>query len=151
MTADNTQDRVPVRAWVLLAVTVLSEIIATVSLRFSEGFTVAWAAAVSIAGYLTAVIMLSRVIRYLPMSLTYVIWTGAGTAGVLGLSILLFGDRLTPAAWAGIVLVVVGVIMVNLPHRAPRRPRRELNGVELDQSAESVDTGTHGAREEHPQ
>ena len=95
------------------------EVVATLSLRASAGFTVLTPSLVAVASYAAAVVVLSWALQSIPMSIAYVVWTAAGTSGIVVLSILLFGDTMTPAAWAGIVLVVLGVCLINA---FPARP-----------------------------
>lgn len=105
------------RAWLFLAATVVLEVIATLTLRASNGFSVLLPSLVSIGAYGATVVVLSFALKVIPMSVAYVIWTGLGTAGVVLFSILLFGDAMSFQSWLGVVTVVGGVIMINA-HRA---------------------------------
>jgi small multidrug resistance pump len=120
-----------VRAWLYLAATVVLEVAPTLCLRASAGFSVLLPSLVSVLGYGAAVVFLSRALRAIPMSVAYVVWTGLGTSLIVIFSFLLFGDTMTSSAWAGVVLVVGGVTMVNARRGA---------------TAEGSDAG-----EEHPQ
>lgn len=102
-----------VRGWVFLAVTVALEVVGTLCLRASQGFTVLAPSVVSVTSYAATVVVLSLALKTIPMSLAYVVWTGAGTTGIVALSIVFFDDVMTAASWTGIVLVVVGVMMIN--------------------------------------
>lgn len=120
-----------VRAWLYLATTVVLEVAATLCLRASAGFSLLLPSLVSVLGYGAAVVFLSRALRAIPMSVAYVVWTGLGTSLIVIFSFLLFGDTMTSSAWAGVVLVVGGVTMINARGGA---------------TAEGSDAG-----EEHPQ
>ncbi|MEU0133921.1 multidrug efflux SMR transporter [Streptomyces sp. NPDC006296] len=109
----------PPRAWLLLALTVVLEITATLALKASHGFRDLWPSLLSISAYAATVVVLALVLKTIPMSIAYVIWTGAGTLGIALLGAALFADRLSPASWAGIGLVVVGVMMVNAGKKDP--------------------------------
>ncbi|QFU89306.1 multidrug efflux SMR transporter [Amycolatopsis sp. YIM 10] len=102
------------RAWLLLTVTVLAEVAATLLLKASDGFSHWWPSLGAVAGYLTAVVVLARVLTTLPASLAYIVWTGAGSALVVLAGAVLYDQVLTPPVLAGIVLVVCGVIVLNL-------------------------------------
>ena len=114
------------RAWVYLSLTVVLEVLATLSLRASDGFTVLLPSVVALLAYAATVVALSRALQTITMGLAYVVWTAAGTTGVVVLSILLFGDRMTPLAWTGIVLVIIGVATVNA-FPAERRTRKAVH------------------------
>ncbi|MEU6129887.1 multidrug efflux SMR transporter [Saccharopolyspora sp. NPDC047091] len=112
------------RAWAHLAGTIALEIVATLALRASAGFTAPVPSAVAVIGYGAAVVLLARALRVIPLGMAYVIWTGAGTAGVALLGSVLFADHLSPAAWLGVGCVIGGVAMINLAKRDSREERR---------------------------
>lgn len=110
------------RGWIYLFLTVMLEVVATLALRASDGFTQLVPSLIAIVSYAATVVVLSWALQTIPMSVAYVVWTALGTAGIVLLSIILFGDTLTPPAWAGIVLVVLGVSLINaFPAHQPRR------------------------------
>src|SRR5690625_5217096 len=117
------------RGWVYLSLTVMFEVVATLCLRASNGFTVLVPSVVAIAAYAATVVVLSRALQTITMGLAYVVWTAAGTAGVVVLSILLFGDRMTALAWTGIVLVLIGVATVHA-FPAERRTRTAVHRMD---------------------
>lgn len=100
-------------AWVCLALTVVLEVAATLLLRASDGFTVLVPSVLSVICYVGTVVVLSKALQVIPMSITYVVWTGAGTLGVVLLGLLIFHDQMTPGAWAGVGCVIVGVSVIN--------------------------------------
>jgi multidrug transporter EmrE-like cation transporter len=100
-------------AWTALAATVVLEVAATLTLKASEEFTVLWPSVVSVACYAGTVVALAIALNAIPMSLAYVVWTGAGTAGVAILGVILFGDSMNTAAWLGLALVTAGVVIIN--------------------------------------
>ncbi|WP_460441822.1 DMT family transporter [Amycolatopsis stemonae] len=103
----------PARGWLCLAATVLLEVLATLTLTASHGFTVLVPSVVSVLAYCATTVALAFALKVVPMSVAYVVWTGAGTAGVALLAAVLFADRLSPVAWAGVGLVVAGVMLIN--------------------------------------
>lgn len=57
---------------------------------------------------------LSLAVRTLPLTIAYASW---GAIGILGTSLsgwLLFGQKLRPAAWAGMVLLIGGMVFLRL-------------------------------------
>lgn len=102
------------QAWAALALTVCCEVVATLSTKASDGFTRPLPAAAALVGFSLTTVLLAKVLEVIPTSIAYTVWTGAGSALVVVLGILLFGDRVTPASAAGIVLVVSGVVILNL-------------------------------------
>ena len=95
----------------------LSEVIATMSLRASEGFTKwQWQFTVLVAvGYIAAFIARSFALqRGLALGVAYGVWAATGVALVAVLSWPVFGERLTVVQGAGIALVIAGVLALEL-------------------------------------
>ncbi|MFM9378839.1 DMT family transporter [Gordonia sp. VNK21] len=114
--------------WLWLAAAVVSEVTATLSLRAAVD-TPAWIALV-VAGYLGSFVLLGYTLRAgIPVAVAYGIWGAAGVALTAAFGVLLFHEQLGPTAWAGIVLVIAGVVLVQTG--APRAPGAET-GVPLD-------------------
>jgi len=101
-------------AWVLLILAVSFEIAGAIGLRFSEGFTLLLPTGLALAAFALALFLVSHVMKELPVSIAYPIWAGGGTAGVALLGILALGENLTALKAAGIALVMVGVVLVNM-------------------------------------
>lgn len=118
--SDETEQRestraelAPVSAWLLLSLAVVFEITGALGLRFSEGFTMVLPTGIALGAFALALYLVSRVMKYLPVSVAYPIWAGGGTAGVALLGILVLGETLNLTKALGILLVCLGVILVN--------------------------------------
>lgn len=102
-------------AYLLLFAAIASEVIGTLSLRASEGFSRPGFSVVVLAGYVTAFVLLSFALeRGLSLSVGYGIWAAAGVAAVAVLSVPVFGESLTPLQLVGLVLVIAGVCALEL-------------------------------------
>jgi len=99
--------------WLLLGLAVSLEIIGALGLRFSEGFTLMLPTGIALTVFTLAFYLVSHVMKKLPISVAYPIWTGGGTAVVALLGILALGEELNAAKTLGIVFIVAGVILVN--------------------------------------
>lgn len=99
--------------YLLLALAVASEVVGTLSLRASEGFSRPLPSALVVAGYGVAFWLLSLTLKTLPLGLVYAVWAGAGTALVTLLSVLVFRDRLDAAGVLGVALIIAGVVVLN--------------------------------------
>ena len=98
--------------WIYLGVAIAGEIVATLSLKASEGFTKPAFGALAVLGYVIAFFFLSLVLKTIPVGVAYAIWAGCGVAAVSILGVVLFGQRLDLAAIAGIGLIVAGVFVL---------------------------------------
>jgi small multidrug resistance pump len=101
-------------AWVLLAVAIASEIVATLSLKQSEGFSKLAPSVVAILGYVISLALVGQALKTIPVSVAYAIWSGAGTAIVAGVGMAFLGESVSVVRVAGITLIVVGVVVLNI-------------------------------------
>jgi len=103
-----------VAAWGLLLSAIVVEVGATAALPRAHGFRdPAWSAIV-LGGYALSIWLLTVVIRTIPVSVTYAVWSGLGTAGIAVLGVLLLGDRWDLPKLVALVMIVGGVLVLNL-------------------------------------
>jgi small multidrug resistance pump len=101
-------------ALALLMLAILVEVGATALLPKAEGFTNPGWTAVVVAGYLLAIWLLTVVVKKMDVSIAYAIWSGVGTAAIAIIGYFWLGESMTPIKVAGIALIVVGVVALNL-------------------------------------
>ena len=99
--------------WFLLTLAIIGEIVGTTALKLSEGFTRPLPGIVAIIGYAVAFYFLAMVLRTIPIGVAYAVWSGAGVAAMALIGLVMFGQRLDPAAIIGIALIVAGVVVLN--------------------------------------
>ncbi|MEW2513112.1 multidrug efflux SMR transporter [Streptomyces sp. NPDC046870] len=100
--------------YLLLSGAIAAEVAATTAMKYSEGFSRLWPSLVTAVGYVVSFALLARTLRTVQIGTAYAIWSGVGTATVAVLGLLLFGEGLSPAKVAGIVLIIGGVVVLNL-------------------------------------
>ena len=98
----------------LLAIAIATEVAATVSLRYSDGFTKPLPSALTVAGYVLSFYLLALVLRDISVSTTYAIWAGVGTAAVALIGMTVLGEPATAIKLASIALIIAGVVGLNL-------------------------------------
>lgn len=54
--------------------------------------------------------------REIPIGTAYAVWTGIGGAGTFIVGVLFFGDASSLARWAGVAMIIGGVIVLKLAH-----------------------------------
>jgi small multidrug resistance pump len=101
--------------WLALAGAILIEVVATLSLRASEGFRrKKWIAPVA-AGYVASFcLMWVSLSLGMPVGIAYGIWSACGVALVAVIAKFLFADPLTPLMGVGIALIIGGVLTIEL-------------------------------------
>ena len=101
-------------AMLLLAVAIVVEVGATAALPRTAGFTQPGWALFVICGYAVSIWLLALVVRQIPVSVAYAVWSGAGTALVAIVGLMFLGERLDAVKAAGLVAIIAGVVAVNL-------------------------------------
>lgn len=101
-------------ALALLFVAIGIEVAATASLPRTEGFTELWWSVAVLCGYGASIWLLAIVVRTLPVSVTYAVWSGLGTAIVAVIGYMLLGEEMSWLKAVSLGMIVVGVIGVNL-------------------------------------
>lgn len=98
----------------LLGVAIAAEVAATATLPRAEGFRhPGWSVAV-IGGYALSIWLLALVVREIPVSTTYAVWAGAGTAAVAVVGVLWLGDSWDWITIAALAMIIAGVVVLNL-------------------------------------
>ena len=101
-------------AFVLLAAAIGIEVAATATLPRTEGFTeLRWTLFV-IGGYALSIWLLALIVRTIPVSVAYAIWSGLGTAAVAVIGVMFLGEQVSPLKVISLGLIVVGVVGLNL-------------------------------------
>jgi small multidrug resistance pump len=101
-------------AWALLMSAITVEVASTAALPRTHGFREPlWTVAV-LCGYAVSIWLLAVVIRHIPVSVTYAVWSGLGTAGIVAVGVLLLGERLDLLKTAALLMIVAGVLILNL-------------------------------------
>lgn len=101
-------------AMVLLLVAIGIEVVATSLLPKADGFrNPGWTLAV-MAGYTLSIWLLTLVVRNMPVSVAYAIWSGLGTAVVAVIGYLYLGESMSAVKAISLLMIVGGVIGLNL-------------------------------------
>ena len=94
----------------LLGTAILSEVAATLALRASDGFSRPLPVAVVIVGYGLSFWLLALALKHIPVSLTYAIWAGTGTALVAIGGVVAFGESMNTMKLLSLFVIVLGVV-----------------------------------------
>jgi small multidrug resistance pump len=101
--------------WLALAGAILVEVIATLSLRASDGFRKrTWIVPVAL-GYAASFYLLWVSLSLgMPVGVAYGVWTACGVALVALIARFVFSEPLTWLMGAGIALIVAGVLTIEM-------------------------------------
>jgi small multidrug resistance pump len=100
--------------WIYLTIAILSEVIATSSLKAADGFT-RWAPSlIVVIGYSASFYFLSLTLRTVPVGVAYAIWSGVGVALVSLIGWVIYNQSLNLTAFIGITYNCAGVVVLTL-------------------------------------
>ncbi|WP_028639094.1 DMT family transporter [Nocardioides sp. URHA0032] len=101
-------------AGVLLMVAIGVEVVSTALLPKADGFTNPLWSAFVLVGYGVSIWLLTIVVRTMPVSVAYAIWSGVGTAIVAVVGYAFLGEQLGWLKVLSLAMIVLGVIGLNL-------------------------------------
>lgn len=104
----------PNLAWMLLAVAGLLEIVWSISMKASNGFTKHNFTAITLVTAALSFWLLGLALRQLPVGTAYAVWTGIGAVGAAILGIVFFGESVSAARIGCIALIVSGILGLKL-------------------------------------
>ena len=100
--------------WILLTLSILAEVVGTLCLKWSQGFTRAWPTVGMTVLYIATFILLTLAAKTLDLGLAYAIWAGVSVAGVAVCGVFLFHEPINAYRVIGTTAIVIGVIVLNL-------------------------------------
>ena len=89
------------------------EVLGTILLPLSEGFTKLVPSTIIIISYIISLYLLTIVLERLPLPVVYSTWAGLGVFSIAIMSCLFYGQALNWASISGLFLIVIGVTIVN--------------------------------------
>jgi small multidrug resistance pump len=101
-------------SWLLLGASIVVEVLGTMSMKLSEGFTRPLYSALVAVFYALSIAGLALVLKRIEVSVAYAVWSGLGTAFIAIVGVSVFGEALTVVKVVALVLIVVGVVMLNM-------------------------------------
>jgi small multidrug resistance pump len=108
----------------ILVLAILSEVVGTVALKASEGFTRLAPNVLVVVGYGLSFYLLAQALKQIPLGIAYAIWSGLGTAGAVVAGMLLWRESLNLTGGIGILLIIIGVILLNIFSGTERSARK---------------------------
>ncbi len=101
-------------SYVFLALAIAAEIAGTTALKYSEQFTRLTPSVIVILCYGAAFYLLALSLKEIKLGIAYAIWSGVGIVCIALIQQLWFQQALDAPAVAGISLIVIGVLTINV-------------------------------------
>jgi quaternary ammonium compound-resistance protein SugE len=102
------------RAWILLVLAGLLEVVWAIGLKYTAGFTRIVPSSITIAAMVGSVVLLGLAMKSLPVGTAYAVWVGIGAVGTVILGIVLFGDPVNVVRIVSVALIVAGIVGLKL-------------------------------------
>lgn len=102
-----------------LGLAIIFEVIATTSMKYSDGFRVPLPSVITAAGYCIAFWSLAQALRTIPVGLAYAIWCGLGMVLVALIGVILFKQALDIPSALGVGLIILGVTVMGFSSQLP--------------------------------
>ena len=100
-------------AYLFLFGAILFEVSGTLLLPLSENFKKVLPSGGLVLCYLLSFYLLTHAVKELPLAVIYATWSGLGIALVTVLGIFLYRQNLSWQGFAGLVLIIIGVTLLN--------------------------------------
>ncbi len=101
-------------AWALLLGAIGIEVAATAALPRTQSFRDPLWTGLVLLGYAVSIWMLAMVIQNIPVSVAYAVWSGLGTAGIVLIGVLFFGEGINPLKATMLMTIIGAVVVLNL-------------------------------------
>jgi len=103
-----------INAWFYLIGAIVSEVIGTIAMKMSEGFTKIIPSIGMVIFYILSLTMLTFALKKFDVSIAYAIWSGVGTALITIIGFYFFKEEITLLKVISIGFIILGVIGLHL-------------------------------------
>jgi len=101
-------------AWISLIIAGFFELIWTIGMKYSDGFTRLIPTIISVVGMLGSFIFLMYAVKHIPIGTAYAVWVGIGVIGIALFGIVWLNEPATIVRLMCIFLILIGVIGLRL-------------------------------------
>lgn len=103
-----------IAAWALVGVSGAFEILFSVLMKESNGFTRPVPSAIAVVAALLSIWLMTISLRTLPLGPAYAVWAGVGTLGTAIAAIIIYAEPLTVFKAMFMLFVIVGIVGLQL-------------------------------------
>jgi quaternary ammonium compound-resistance protein SugE len=103
-------------AWMYLVIAGLFEILFTIALKYSDGFSKLIPSIITCILIFSSYFFVSLAMKTIPIGTAYAVWAGIGAAGAVLCGILFFGDSYDLIRLLSISLIIIGIFGLKFSH-----------------------------------
>ena len=100
-------------AYIFLAFAIVLEITGTSFVKDTAGFTRWFPSIICLATICFSYYLMSHVVSFIPVGITYATWSGLGIVAITAIGILKYNQIPNIPTIIGLTLIIVGVIIIN--------------------------------------
>ncbi|MBO9700020.1 MAG: multidrug efflux SMR transporter [Sporocytophaga sp.] len=100
--------------WIYLSLAIVTEVVGTVMIRFSNSFSKIIPTILMIAFYIISYYFFNLSIKKIELGTAYAVWSGVGTALLTAVGMLVFNESISLSRVIAIALILIGVLILNL-------------------------------------
>lgn len=104
---------------ITLLIAIVTEVIGTTALKYSEGVTKPVPSVVFVIAYALSFYFLAVALKDMQIGVAYAIWSGVGLVLTVIAGIILWREPLDWARVVGIFLILAGLVFINVVSKAP--------------------------------
>lgn len=101
-------------AWLLILVSGILEILFSISLKYSDGFSKPFYSVLAIVSASLSLWLMSLSLKQIPIGTAYAVWAGIGAAGTAIVGLLMFGESASSLRLMAIGMVIIGIVLLQL-------------------------------------
>ncbi|MCI1966478.1 MAG: multidrug efflux SMR transporter [Oscillospiraceae bacterium] len=99
--------------YVFLGAAIISELLGTTLLKYSNGFTLLLPSLGSVLAYAMSCFFLAKCLQNINLSVAYATWCASGIVVTTLISVILFQENISIAGMIGLFFVITGVALLN--------------------------------------
>ncbi len=100
--------------YLYLALAIFFGLCGQILLQYTNGFTEVLFTIGCLASYFLGFSFLAFAVKKLPLSISYAIWGGVGTAMSVVFGVILFNESLSIIKIVGTILIIIGIVLLQL-------------------------------------
>lgn len=101
-------------AWIALLVASFLEVVWSLAMKQSDGFTRLWPSVLTITTMIGSFVLLAISMKTLPLGTAYPIWTGIGAIGAFVVGILMLGESVSVTRIVAMILIASGLVLMKM-------------------------------------
>ncbi len=102
------------QSWILLVAAIVAEVGGTTCLKLSDGFSRLVPSLGVVVLYPLCFVFLAAVLKSIDVGVAYAIWSGLGTALIVTIGIVIFGEPISAIRVVSLGFIIVGVVGLQL-------------------------------------